>query len=297
MIDIMNEDSQTSRQSIVADYYNQSVRFYERWSGKLHGGYHFGIPNQFRDLLSKTQMVVNMSNRVIDMLDVQPTTQHVLDAGCGVGDVARLLRMRYPKASLKIHGVTISPEQVMKARRQNEQGGLGVDIQQGDFEELSFQDQYFDRIFFVDSLCYGEGEDKKKALHEAARVLKPGGRIVIADVFFKRSPRTCGRFLQWCNTKLNNTWKVHEWAVEGEFLKKAQELGLTLFTSQSLRWKIAPSVLHVPCISLPVTAFHSIKDPTLRDEVRALFSIGFFGTLVGMHPAFQYKILVLQKSL
>ncbi len=55
-----------------------------------------------------------------------------------------------------------------------------------DFLHTSFEDNSFDVVFGVESICHAK--DKADFLKEAYRILKPGGRIVVIDGFLRRNP-------------------------------------------------------------------------------------------------------------
>ena len=112
--------------------------------------------------------------------------QRVLDVGCGTGAVAAALAER---ASAKVWGVEQSAEMLAVAR---ERVPSGVGLKQGRAEELPFRDGWFDRVVF--SLVI-HLVDRPLALAEAARVLVPGGRIVIATFAHEHFDRYwAGRF-------------------------------------------------------------------------------------------------------
>lgn len=97
--------------------------------------------------------------------------QRVLDVGCGTGAVAAALADR---AAAKVWGVEASSEMLAVARARVPRG---VGLKQGRAEELPFRDAWFDRVLY--SLVI-HLVDRPLALADAARVLVPGGRVVIA---------------------------------------------------------------------------------------------------------------------
>jgi ubiquinone/menaquinone biosynthesis C-methylase UbiE len=66
-------------------------------------------------------------------------------------------------------------------RRANERGLANVIPAQGDARRLAYPDTSFDAVYLVTVL--GEVPDQDAALREIARVLKPGGRLVVGELF------------------------------------------------------------------------------------------------------------------
>lgn len=99
--------------------------------------------------------------------------QVALDVGCGTGTIAR---------GLAQHGLTVTgidPAQPLldQARHLDRDAGVDVTYYTGAAEALPFDTQSFDIV--IAGQCW-HWLDRHAAGHEAARVLKPGGRLVIA---------------------------------------------------------------------------------------------------------------------
>ena len=94
----------------------------------------------------------------------------VLDAGAGTGGLLANLRTRARKV-----GLEISSEGIRLARSR---GLAQVPLVQGTVSSLPFADDSFDAIVSIDVLCHTSVEERQ-ALQEAARVLRPGGRILV----------------------------------------------------------------------------------------------------------------------
>jgi len=102
----------------------------------------------------------------------------VLDVGCGVGGTSRYLAKALgPGAS--VTGITLSPNQVARATElAAEQGVPNAHFQVTNALDMTFEDDSFDIVWACES---GEHmPDKKAYIDEMMRVLKPGGKFVMA---------------------------------------------------------------------------------------------------------------------
>lgn len=108
-------------------------------------------------------------------LDLQPAPQRIADVGCGPGRALALLRRRYRQA-LAV-GVDLALPMLRLARRA---GGVWRDLPVlcADAAALPLPDSSIDLLF--SSLCLQWIDDVPAALDEFRRVLRPGGRLLLA---------------------------------------------------------------------------------------------------------------------
>ena len=116
--------------------------------------------------------------RAIQALDLPPESRG-LDAGCGIGLQAMLLAEAVGPAG-HATGIDLSPEFIVYAKSIAEKAGMSeqVSFQEGDVKSLPFNDATFDWAWSANCAGYAPGEPLP-LLKELARVVKPGGSVII----------------------------------------------------------------------------------------------------------------------
>jgi len=105
----------------------------------------------------------------------------VLDIGCGAG-VDALLAAGLVGASGEVLGIDLTPEMIRKANSNKETMNLNnVDFQVASVQDLAGMDGRFDLI--VSNGVFNLIPEKKEAMAAAMRLLKPGGKLFVADQF------------------------------------------------------------------------------------------------------------------
>ena len=207
-------------------------------SAAVHAGFWDGHTHGHRE-------AVNRTNRVLaSRIGLRPG-ERVFDAGCGPGASTVWLAQ---EVGAEVVGVDLSPGHVYRARRlAHREGVLGSAVfERRDFTATGFPDEGFDVVWAVESVCHTG--DKSRFLAEAHRLLKPGGRLIVADLF--RSARS----LATEEEELLGRW-LEGWALPGlatgvEFSGAARDEGFEESGFEDATAEVWPSFrrLHRRCL-------------------------------------------------
>ncbi len=211
---------------------------------------HFGYYRRGLNPLNLETMLAEMTRQVFHRLQLEHESgERVLDMGCGLGASVRLAAKVFPE--LRIDGLTLVPQQVEQAQSLAREAGIDGDrvrFLQGDYTATGFTDACYDGIYAIESACHSDGFDKRNFLREAARILAPGGRLVVADGFIKGT-QPMNPLLRWCYRRVCDNWAVETFAEIERFVEALEHHGLELLEIEDASWRIAPSVGHIPWVT------------------------------------------------
>lgn len=165
----------------VAEYYDQTLRLYRLFwhRGKSHA-IHYGYWD--KKTKNHQEALLNQNRFMAEALKISAGAK-ILDAGCGIGGSAIWLAKNY---DVHVIGITLSKRQLEEARKLVKKYGLQdrVEFDIQDYLHTKLLKNSVEIVWGLESVCYAE--KKKDFLAEAYRVLKPGGKVVVADGFLKR---------------------------------------------------------------------------------------------------------------
>jgi len=103
----------------------------------------------------------------------------VLDFGCGTGTLSIMMHKSHPFAD--IYGVDVDDKVLRIAKKKVIRSNANVKLINITPQKIDFQNDYFERV--ISSLVFHHLTDqqKRQSLYELYRILKPGGKILIAD--------------------------------------------------------------------------------------------------------------------
>jgi ubiquinone/menaquinone biosynthesis C-methylase UbiE len=165
-----------SNAEAVAELYDSFSEFHARvCDSNLHLGYWANAQDHSTFQAATEHLTALMVERLAPQ-----TGQRVLDIGCGIGQPAFHLASGH---AVEVLGVSVSRCQIEHASTRARAVRLAdrVHFELADAQCLPYSDASFDAGWFLESLIHMP--DKPRALREAARVLRPGARLAIADMF------------------------------------------------------------------------------------------------------------------
>jgi ubiquinone/menaquinone biosynthesis C-methylase UbiE len=147
-------------------------------SSKVHtdGGAHqpfsasraFELNNPFKRLFDRSPQ------KFIKLLGIKPDWS-LVDFGCGPG----FYTIPFARVAQRVVAVDVQPEMLKKAETYAKKSRVKVELVESDGTRIPLSDSTFDLVFL--SLVYHEIADKKSALVEFLRLLKPGGIVAIRE--------------------------------------------------------------------------------------------------------------------
>ena len=162
----------------IIQYYQDTENAYkDSWDLNNSLAIHFGYWDSA--VKSFPQSLIRM-NEVMMEAAVIKTTDKVLDAGCGVGGSSIFMAAAI---GCNVTGITLSERQAQQASLNAKEKGVEnlVNFKAMDYCATDFPAASFDVVWGCESICYAD--NKEKFIKEAFRLLKPGGRLVVADGF------------------------------------------------------------------------------------------------------------------
>lgn len=176
----------------------------------------------------------SLEDRLLFSLIGDPAGQKVLDIGCGDGAFTLALAER----GAHVVGIDASEAMIAAAAQRLVLSGVDARLCVGITEQLPFVPDAYDLVFAKTVLCFVE--DASGVFAEIARVLRPGGRLVIGEL---------GKYSQWAMRRYikgrlgSPLWRRGHFRTAAQLRKCAEDAGLTV---ESIRGAVYyPRSLHL----------------------------------------------------
>lgn len=278
--------SQEQVKQQIIDYYNHMDFFYENlWANKNSLGFHYGFWED--GIKNRHAAILNENRRISESLALNKS-DIVLDAGCGVCGSSIWMAENY---GCSVTGITLSEQQVRKAfghiKRRKVEHLVNAEVM--DYCNTTYQDKSFTKIFGMESVCCAF--NKAAFAREAFRILKPGGRLVVADGFLMThdmSPEKKKIVDEFCHG-----WGLPNCVTIDEFRQYLVQAGFVNVKIEDRTKSVLPSArtiwrLNVP-FYLPLKVLCSLKilPPVyIEDTVSSIRQFDMFDKNIGNYAVF-----------
>jgi cyclopropane fatty-acyl-phospholipid synthase-like methyltransferase len=201
----------------IKEHYDRNQIIYNLfWLNKENLGMHYGFWSD--GIKNLHEAIINENKVVANTLEIKES-DIVLDAGCGVGGTTIWIAKNY---KAKVTGITLSQKQAEAAKNYSKKWGVNnlTNFYVKDFCNTDFPDELFTKILSIESSCHAE--KKESFAKETFRILRTGGKLVVADYFIREN-------LEKKERQLVNEW-CHGWEMPGlltlrDFQKKLETAG------------------------------------------------------------------------
>lgn len=231
-------------QEDIIDYYNQTAFDYQlAWYKKDNPALHFGFYDKEKadahyEALAHTNQVLANAVSIKD-------GDKILDAGCGLGASAFWLASHF---QVHVTGISLPPKQIQACQERAAVLGLQAqtDFKVASYLNTPFPDHSFDVIWACESVCHAP--QKIEFYQEAFRVLKPGGRLIMAEYLRADRPLKPQEEILLKEKWLSN-WAINDIDTSAEHLSNLGKAGFHEINIQNVNKQVRISLrnLHEKC--------------------------------------------------
>lgn len=222
-------------QEIINYYHHGEVTYRDVWDLETSMAIHFGYWDKgiwtLRQSLQRFNEVLYQQARISKQ-------DKVLDAGCGVGGSSIYLAKQ---CGCQVTGISLSERQVQSAIQNSRQHQVADKTQfiVADYTQTPFEAESFDVIWALESICYAE--NKADFIQEAFRLLKKGGRLIVADGFKTKNNAAYTAEELAILQKWYKGWALKDLETTTNFQQYAHEIGFTNTIVTDVTQPIFPS--------------------------------------------------------
>lgn len=246
----MKKTDEEYYQHIVQYYHETEIPYREGWdldkSMALHVGYWDEKARTFR------KAVARLNEKLAEKGHLKKG-DYILDAGCGVGGSAIFLAKNI---GCRVLGITLSSRQAEMAKQNAQKHAI---VHEVNFEVANFMDsqlpsESFDVVWGVESICHAL--DKEAFVKQAYRLLKPGGRLVMADYFRIRNPNN--KEEEYDYSFFLNGFAVDNLTTIPEFVSYLKNEGFEKIETEDCQKHFSPNLTRIKILGLVSTVLTQI---------------------------------------
>ena len=261
------------KQQIIKYYDSCEIDYKLIWNLNKSLAMHFGY---WDDKTKNFSQALQRENEILAEIAKIKRTDTVLDAGCGVGGSAIFLAKKF---GCRVTGITLSQNQVNSAIKNAEENKVNnfTNFKVGNFTKTDFDNNSFDVIWAIESVCHAN--NREKFIEEASRILKNGGRLIIADGFASKTDYDSA----WKHlmTSWLNGWCINSLDTKEDFENSLKKSKFKKISYRNVTKNIMPSSRRLYFYSFPALVFGKIAEILgIRNKTQT-------GNIVAAH--YQYK--------
>jgi len=281
----------------IINYYNLKCEEYlygeNRETLAIHAGFSDETTQEYKESL------LRMNEVLADRAEICAGNL-VLDAGCGVGGSAIWLAKN---REANVIGISIVKQQIQYANQFAIEAGVDhlVHFLVSDFINTSFMQETFDVVWALESACYAS--DKFEFAKEAQRLLKPGGKLIVADGF--QSSDNLSEEDEVLMQSWLSSWVVPHLTTPDRFFSYLRQLGFIKIQFEDISKNVLPFSLRLYLSALQSQAeIKKVNDwkelstddlkeiKGVRDQLRALSGgLWLYGIFLAYKPEFPPKYI------
>lgn len=254
----------------VLEYYDTCwVSRFETGHNPQSLAMHMGYFQQ--EAISNDAAKINMNKYIVQCLQLPQistsTAFNMIDAGCGVGGTSIYIAQQFPFA--QISAVNISASQLAFFEKKiNALQLTNIQLVRADYCNTALSSNTYDALIAIESLCHAD--DKEAFFHEAFRLLKPGGKLLILD--YLQASNILKADVKSDLELFQKGWAVPQYLFQPEYL--LEKAGFKNFTIHNITDSIKPGVENSYHAALKkIKLLNGSMNPTIQKHLKACIAL------------------------
>ena len=258
-----------------------------------HGYYEKGIRTHVQSVLNMNDFI----GRLLKLDSEIKQCKKILDAGCGIGGTVVYFAKKFP--DIKFTGINIVPDHIEMAKNLAKEKKVlsNTDFFVKDFVDTDLSSNHFDAIYLMESSCYAL--QKQMLIREMYRILKPGGILVITDVF--RTLVELNSFLTNIYDSFCKGWGLSDLIDIEEFIFYLEKEGFHNIVNKAVTKHVTRTILRGGILSIPYLVSMMSKKVFLGKKYQMTKDSQFPGispvltSMLGIKKAITYNAVTAMK--